>query len=91
MGKHGGVRVAGAVKPASVADLVAWISEAGLAAADEAVDGVDTPLPSPDRASATMISRTDGSAPTWVKTSIDTHRAAAPATIDQRSPTLTAA
>ena len=38
-------------------------SAATSLAADEAVDGVDTPLPRPERARATMISTTDGSAP----------------------------
>ena len=59
--------------------------------ADAAVDGVDTPLARPDRARATMISATDGSAPTCVKTSIDTVNIVVPATTDHRSPTLTAA
>src|SRR5271165_3690517 len=59
--------------------------------ADEAVDGVDRPLPTPDRARATRITTRDGWAPSWVKTSIDAVRATAPATVENRSPTLTAA
>ncbi len=59
--------------------------------ADEAVDGVDRPLPTPERASATRITARDGWAPSWVNTSIEAHRATPPATVENRSPTLTAA
>ena len=59
--------------------------------ADAAVAGVDRPLPTPERARAISITTSDGWAPSRVKTTMEAVRATAPATVENRSPTLTAA
>ncbi len=59
--------------------------------AEAAVAGVESPLPTPERARATTMTSNEGWAPSWVNTSMDTVRASAPAITETRSPTLTAA
>ena len=54
--------------------------------ADDTVDGVDRPLPTPERARAMMMTTSDGLDPIWVKTTMESVRARAPATTGEPLP-----